>query len=98
MARARPAGRGYFWGTEGASSIQGHTAIVFTLPSLFLTTVIFMSLSWGTVEKGEFRRSGRYFFSGTEGASSIQGHTAIVCTLPLVFLMMVIFMVQTLPE
>jgi len=59
-----------------------------TLPSLFLTTVIFMNLSWGTRA---------YFFSGTDGTSSSHGHAAIVFTWPLVFLMIVIFMIQTLP-
>src|SRR5262245_16396124 len=38
-------GPGYFPGTDGMSMIQGHAASVFTLPSLFLTTVIFMTLS-----------------------------------------------------
>ena len=64
-----------------------------TLPSLFLMTVIFMSVSSGLGEKRN--RLTIYFLESYE-QSRIQGHAATVLTLPSLFLMTVIFMLGNL--
>jgi hypothetical protein len=50
LIKSRKADAGYFAGdppTGGSSRIQGQTFIVWTLPLLFLITVIFMARSFG---------------------------------------------------
>jgi len=80
--------------TGGSSNTHGHTAIVFTLPLLFLTTVIFIVDSRICVGKclGRELSSDRYFVCAG-GSSRTHGQTAMVLTLPFVFLMTVIFMI-----
>ena len=45
---------GYFVGSGGASTIQGHTLIVFTFVLLFLTTVIFIAPSPSSPPQGSW--------------------------------------------
>jgi hypothetical protein len=78
----------------GASTIHGHTLIVFTFVVLFLTTVIFISVS----TNGEIAWNGRIpeisggtYLVASGGASTIHGHTLIVFTLEVLFLTTVIF-------
>jgi hypothetical protein len=73
----------------GSSMIQGHAAIVLTLPLLFLMTVIFIGVPRKNL--GFRPESGARQFLAMGGSSMIQGHAAIVLTLPFDFLMIVTF-------
>ena len=72
--------RCYFFAAGGSSRIQGQIDIVFTLPLLFLTIVIFIKSS---------------YFAAAGGSSRIQGQIDIVFTLPLLFLITVTFMARS---